>query len=280
MLSKQPFHFDHVHIRWNQQVPLHQQPTWELSYIITGAGARIIGGVVENFSQGEVILIPPNIPHCWHFDENVHDKQGKIENITIVMEDHMLGKCGEMFPELSALIHKICQNENAVSFSGEVLGRLQHLMSAMIAENEIQRISSFFLLLELISYSGEMQVVGRPVLENKQEKKLQEVYLFVLSHYQRVISLDEVAGSIGMQKASFCVFFKRMTGKSFITFLTEYRIHSAVQMLEKTTLTVAEISLQVGFNDVPHFNRAFRKQLRASPTQYRTQLKEKTQAEH
>ncbi|WP_293312361.1 AraC family transcriptional regulator [Pedobacter sp. UBA5917] len=271
IIAKQLFQFDHVHIRWNQQVPLHQQQTWELSYIITGSGTRMIGGHVENFNQGEIILIPPNIPHCWYFEERIHDNQGKIENICIFIEDGLLSSSGILSTMLSQIIAKIRELKNAVSFSGDTLKRLQHLLVTMIAQSEIEKLSSFILILELISFHVDMQVVGKPLIENKAEKKLQEVYLFVLSHYQRVITLDEIAKSVGMQKASFCVFFKRMTGKSFITFLTEYRINSAIQMLEKTNLTISEISHQVGFNDVPHFNRAFRRQVNTSPTQFRMQ---------
>ncbi len=267
------FHFDHVHIKWNQQVPLHQQETWELSYIITGSGARIIGDVVENFSKGEVILIPPNIPHCWSFDESVHDSEGKIENITIVFENDFLESCKNLFPELFSSISQLQGNENAVSFTDELLNKLQVLMTSMIQQNNIERVSSFIKLLELIAYCKDMQIVGRPVVENKREKKLQEIYLFILSNFQRNISLEEISKSVGMQKSSFCVFFKKMTGKSFLTYLTEFRIESSCQMLLKTKLSVAEICLASGFNDIPYYNRVFKKIKDVTPTQFRKKEK-------
>ncbi len=40
------FHFDHVRIYWNEQITFHQQKTWELSYVITGSGTRIIGDMI------------------------------------------------------------------------------------------------------------------------------------------------------------------------------------------------------------------------------------------
>lgn len=263
------FHFDHVHIKWNQQVPLHQQETWELSYIITGSGARIIGDVVENFSKGEVILIPPNIPHCWSFDESVHDREGNIENITIVFENDFLESCKNLFPELFNSISELQNNENAVSFKDGLLEKIQILMTSMINQNGIERISSFIRLLELISYCKDMQIVGRPVTENKREKKLQEIYLFILSNFQRNISLEEISKSVGMQKSSFCVFFKKMTGKSFFTYLTEFRIESSCQMLLKTKLSIAEICIASGFNDIPYYNRVFKKSKNVTPTQFR-----------
>lgn len=263
------FHFDHVHIIWNQQVPLHQQQTWELSYIITGSGARIIGDIVENFSKGEIILIPPNIPHCWSFDESVHDDEGKIENITIVIENDFLISCKNLFPELYFSISELQSNENAVSFEGELLEKLQASMASMVHQDRIERLSSFIKLLQLISHCKEMHIVGRPIVENKKEKKLQEIHLFILRNFQGNISLEQIAKSVGMQKSSFCVFFKRMTGKSFFTYLTEFRIDSSCEMLLKTKLSVAEICIASGFNDIPYYNRVFKKVKNMTPTQYR-----------
>lgn len=263
------FHFDHVHINWNEQVPLHQQETWELSYIITGSGTRIIGDVVEKFSKGEIILIPPNLSHCWSFDESIHDRNGKIENITIVFENDFLAHCSIVFPELFLPISELQSNENAVSFTGEPLEKLQALMTSMIYQNDIERISSFIKLLELTSYCKEMRIVGRPITENKQEKKLQKIHLYVLSNFQRNITLEEISQSVGLQKSSFCVFFKRMTGKSFFTYLTEFKIESSCQMLLKTKLSVKEICIASGFSDIPYYNRVFKKIKGMSPGYYR-----------
>lgn len=56
--EKQSCTFDHVHLAPNEQIGMHQQSTWELSYVITGAGMRMIGDMTEPFTSGEVILIP------------------------------------------------------------------------------------------------------------------------------------------------------------------------------------------------------------------------------
>ena len=65
--KERSFHFDYVKIYWDEQVTFHEQKSWELSYVITGSGQRIIGDTIEPFSRNEIILIPPDIPHCWSF---------------------------------------------------------------------------------------------------------------------------------------------------------------------------------------------------------------------
>ena len=93
------FSFDHVHIFPGDQITLHQSAEWEISYIIKGSGTRVLGGVQEAFSSNEIIMIPPNVPHCWSFDPNDHDDDGKIENITIIFPQSLLEKCADIFPE-------------------------------------------------------------------------------------------------------------------------------------------------------------------------------------
>ena len=61
----------HVRLKPSEQIGSHQQPTWELSLVIEGEGTRTIADVNEPFKSGEVVLVPPETVHCWHFTDNV-----------------------------------------------------------------------------------------------------------------------------------------------------------------------------------------------------------------
>ena len=263
------FFFDHVHTHSENQLSLHQQNSWELSYIITGRGVRVIGDTIEPFTEGEVILIPPLIPHCWSFDETVHDNEGKIENITVAFSNKLLEGLSRLFNELDEVISVVRQNENAISFTGETLVGLQDNMRYMVLQSKADRISILIKLLNLIASSESANIVGRPVNEDRKTRKIQNIYLYVMNNYPNPITLDEVAGFAGMERASFCVFFKKMTGKSFFAFLTAYRIDSSCQMLKNTSLSIAEICIASGFRDIPYYNRVFKKIKTITPTEYR-----------
>jgi len=271
-VEKYSFHFDHVWIYWNEQITFHQQKTWELSYVITGSGTRMIGDTIEPFSRDEIILIPPDIPHCWSFDELDADKNGKIENITITFSDQFLENYSATFPEMSSYIQRIRQNTLAISFSGDTLLRLHNLLKTMVKETEVERLSSFVKLLAVISFPEQANTVGKPIVEDKKTKRMQKILLYVMNNYQNTITLDEMARLINLNKASFCIFFKKMTNKTFFSYLTEYRIESACQMIVKTNMTISEICFACGFKDVPYFNRMFRKIKKITPSQYRKSL--------
>lgn len=267
--STETFSFDHVHIPFDKQMPMHQQETWELAYIITGSGIRIIGDIVESFSEGEIILIPPDIPHCWSFDKNIHDEEGKIENICVFIKSEFLDNLKNSFSELNKTISDIKENQNALSFFGETQKKLQELMKKMSSQNTIERLSSLILILDQISSSKSVNIVGNRTSERKNEKKLHEIYMFILSNFHRAIELSEVAKIAGMPKSTFCLFFKKMTGKSFVTYLTDFRIESSCQMLLKTKTSVSEICVASGFNDIPYYNRIFKKIKNQTPSEYR-----------
>lgn len=263
------FFFDHVHIFWNNQINLHRQDSWEISYVITGRGVRVIGDTVEPFSQGEVVLIPPNIPHCWSFDETVFDNEGKIENITITFSDRLLTNLNRVFPALFEMIAGIQANGNAISFLGNILSELQDVMRKMMNETDAQRTASLIRVLCLVAERDGTSIVGKPVTEDRNTKRKQSIFLYVMNNYQHNIMLDDVARFAGMEKSAFCVFFKKMTGKPFFTFLIDYRIEASCQMLLKTTQSIAEICMASGFKDVPYYNRVFRKMKNMTPSEYR-----------
>ena len=269
--ENKPFFFDHVHIFSNEQISLHQQKTWELSYVIFGKGMRVIGDTMELFSSGEVILIPPNIPPYWSFDESEKDHEGKIENITLTFSEDLLKNTKNAFTELVGPIDRIQELEDAISFGGETLQKLQNTLHEMKTESNVERLSSLIKIIALISLPEIASTVGRPIIEDRKTKRLQRVYLYVMDNFQHHITLDNISMHVGMERTAFCIFFKRMTGQSFFSFLANYRINVACDMLLKTNKNVTEICIASGFRDVPYFNRVFKELKQTTPSRFRAQ---------
>lgn len=270
------FFFNHVHTISSNQVTLHEQDSWELSYVITGKGVRVAGDNTEPFSAGEIIFIPPNMQHCWYFDESEYDELGKIENISIAFHNDLLEGIGIIFTELSYIVAKIRENKYAISFSGDTLTLLQGLMKSMVMENSAERIATLIRIFQEIAYSENIStVVGRPIEEDKEKRRMQNLYLYVMKNYRQNITLSDVANFTDMEKSSFCAFFKRKMGKSFFLYLTEYRIESSCQMLLQTTKSIAEICFESGFRDVPYYNRTFKKMKGICPSKYRVRFQQK-----
>ena len=152
---------------------------------------------------------------------------------------------------------------------GKGAGAVAKKLVAMRWQNDMERIASLINLFFIIASSEESLIVGSRKKQSLNAVKMQAIYRFIYNNYQREIALDEVASYVNMNRTSFCVFFKRATGKSFFSSLNEYRISSSCLMLSETARPVADICYAVGFNDIPHYNRTFKKLKGLTPKEYR-----------
>jgi AraC-like DNA-binding protein len=83
------------------------------------------------------------------------------------------------------------------------------------------------------------------------------------------VSLDKAAGIANMTPNAFCKYFKKITRKTFMETVIEYRLNYATQQLVQTDKPISEISYTSGFGDVSHFYKMFKNKMQQSPLNYR-----------
>jgi AraC-like DNA-binding protein len=88
-------------------------------------------------------------------------------------------------------------------------------------------------------------------------------------NYQQNISLDDLADMAGCNSQYLCRFFKEITGMSPIKYLISIRIERACKLLNETDLSVIEVSMECGFDNVSYFIRKFKEITNTTPNQYR-----------
>jgi len=103
----------------------------------------------------------------------------------------------------------------------------------------------------------------------KQSKTLDKALAFIRANYARDISLDDVAGHVGMSSSYFSTYFKQETETSFVEYLTRLRMDAAKKLMKDTDLRLYEIAAMVGYQDVKYFSRLFKKTMNATPGEYR-----------
>jgi len=83
------------------------------------------------------------------------------------------------------------------------------------------------------------------------------------------ISLISAAAHVGMSAAHFSTIFSQHEGKTFISYLTGLRIERAKKLLTTTNLRLADIALEIGYNEPNYFSHVFRKSEGITPKEYR-----------
>lgn len=79
----------------------------------------------------------------------------------------------------------------------------------------------------------------------------------------------EFAEMFGISESSFKLYFKSVFGMTYMEYFRHIRMKKAAELLENTTLKVAEISLAVGYENQGKFARAFQDEYGAAPLEFR-----------
>ena len=263
------YQFDHVRLAPEKQIGLHTQPSFEISYIITGKGTRILGTVTEPFEEGEVILVPPGLPHEWQFCPESVDAGGCIENITFIFSQTFLDRVLNAFPELSSDIMRLKELSEAISFKGEMRETLIDTMMSIDRLDGKDRLPEILSLVMQMSGLRETRSVSSLSAIGLPQKRLDKIRVYVSCNYARNITIDEIASYSGMNRTSFCSFFKHHVGKTFTQALNDYRIQRACEQLSMGDANVAEVAALCGFRDVAYFIKTFKKTLGVTPGKWK-----------
>ena len=263
------YKFDDMRMKPSEQIPLHKQDTWELTYILYGKGKRVLGDAETEFAEGNLVFIPPYIPHCWIYDEDHVDQDGNIAYITITFKTEFIDRCTSAFPELTDRLEQLKSVSSVLSFDDNTSATIADMMRRMQTEEPSELLPYVFRLLLLISKrERDAVVVGRSFETDRTSERINRVKEFSQNNYARTITIDMIAEHVGMNRSSFCTFFKKATGQTYITYLNKLRVDRACYLLRQGTFNVTEVCYMVGFNDVPYFNRCFKNNRGMSPKEY------------
>ena len=92
---------------------------------------------------------------------------------------------------------------------------------------------------------------------------------YIRANYTKRFSLAELAARCGLSPAYFSRAFSAATGVPVFTFIARVRVQKACQLLARNHLPVADIAATVGYANVSHFNRSFRRLMLTAPRDYR-----------
>jgi len=93
---------------------------------------------------------------------------------------------------------------------------------------------------------------------------------FIGSNYQDEIKLSELAGAAHVSPSHLCYLFKSTLGVTFKTMLGMTRIEKAKRLLvDEPENRITDISLEVGFGDLSHFEKTFKRLVKVNPREYR-----------
>jgi AraC-like DNA-binding protein len=92
---------------------------------------------------------------------------------------------------------------------------------------------------------------------------------FMLENTNKKLTLKNISDALDISVSHYSRLFFEHTGHSPIEYFIQLKMQRACQLLDTTTLSIAEVALEMGFEDSFYFSRQFKKEMNMSPLQYR-----------
>lgn len=268
-LIEQSITFDYIESDVNEYIPHYSYwrllpfcvivcPTvGECTYELQTGGEKKI-------RPGEMLLVPPNLNHKFEMTN------GRVDYIHLHFKifDHI--DLLSLFTIPNILI-------GAESEKIRSLVREQHLFHHPKKENtinikEIVKMKSQILqLLTIILDESKVNHESLNFIINFQ--KISPVIKYINEHLNEPITREDMAKVISLSSTRFHYVFTEIMKISPVAYLKKLRLEKAQQLLVSTDMPVTEITEMVGFRDIFHFSKQFKKTFGLSPTKYKDSLK-------
>jgi YesN/AraC family two-component response regulator len=247
----------------------HYHPEYELTYIINGNGRRMVGDHMENFSEGDLVLLGPDLPHTWVSERSTITENNRA--LVIQFSDAFISPFQNMI-EMKNVIELLHKSGTGVRFLKYQPLIIEKRMLQIIEETNIKRVTGLLELLNDLANKKYKILASNSfkiVKSDHTESRINKVLVYMQKNYRSSIKLQEASKMIHLSNTAFCKFFKRSIGKTFSDYLNDLRILHACKLLIETDKPISQIVAESGFENQAYFNRVFLKKKKLQPAAFR-----------
>ena len=260
------------------QHPLHGHNHFEIVFIHKGKGSHCLSGVHYPYKENSLFLLSPADIHRFIIEEETEFTFLKftivylknIENIQVQSNwnkdvDELLvfaGRQESFAPKTEATAHKIAQ--------------LIDLILCEWKETRDENNEVMYLLIKSLLLIMKRNVSCVPVkTTQKYLAKITALVNYIHEHIYEtdLIQVNNLANQFGYSKHYLGLYFKEQMGVTLIDYISDYKLHLIINRLKFSSFSIKEISNELGFNDLSHFNKFFKRNKGINPTDFRKQIK-------
>lgn len=249
--------------------PFHFHPQMELTWIVKGSGMRYVGRSVQEFKEGDLVLLGSNLPHCW-INQKTEDM---VAAHVIQFKEDFLGTDFFNLPEMESIKTLMEQSKSGFVISKPTSATIQEKIQQLSTSPPVKRIYCLLEILEVLASSVDLTLLDESMVKLNQDlphiERFNKVISYLIQNYKQDIHLEQMAELVHMTPSSFCRFFKGVMKKTLIEVVMEFRIKHACYLLATTDLNINQVAMESGFGDLPYFNRRFKKMMGCNPSTYK-----------
>lgn len=248
----------------------HYHNACEIHYFLDGEITFFIHDQSYRIKRGDMLFIDTYEIH------NPVYRQCDYEKILITYKPSFTELTPKLkVPDIFSILNKKHGGIRVVSIPAELQKKLEPILLGMLDAYSAQ---SQYRLNYMNSYLSLFLTMVADYLESAEteagqvsllDQKMKNVIAYINANLGNQLTLDGLAGHFNISKYYLCRFFKERTGLSVIDYVNRKRILTAEKLILQSKHTITDISLMVGFNNLTHFERTFKKLTGAPPRGYK-----------
>ncbi len=266
----------------SQGTTMHRHEFMQINYVYKGRAKHVVNKQEFDVIKGDIFVIPPYVPHmimpAKDMDAEIFEFEFNIDFINESFDSMDTMKSFLDFAYIEPFLVSETQVKPRLNISGSIQVEVENILNEALREFT-EREDSYILLIKSLLLKL-LVIVGREFNASLEKSDDQPLYIrhrdaiynaikYIEENYTEDIAMDDVVKVSMLSQSYFSYLFKSITRKTFVEYLNGIRISKAMELLRTTDRRVLDICLDVGFNNVNHFNKLFKQHTGVSPMQYR-----------
>jgi len=254
---------------------IHSHKNYELNLIISGSGRRIVGNHISSYTKGDLVLLGPNIYHCWEVEED--GAEPEAECVVTHFYENLFHSDFFNIPELEDVVGLLKDSGNGICFKGKKAEKVSASLVRMVNLNGLELYIELMKVFNMLLQIEDREYLALPSLQpnihEKDTDQINKVYEYVFQNIHEGIKLREASSLVCMEPGSFCRYFKKKTNQTFMDYVKNVRIGIAAKLLVETDKQITQICFECGYNNLANFNHYFKDIMKKTPSEYRKDFK-------
>lgn len=244
----------------------HSHPFVEIAIVLKGTGTYTVNAEEYPIAPGDLFFFGSNAIHY------ITNATSSLELLTLQFSTALLvditpvQRNSPNWRLFSSPVSMCIPNADAEPFQ-RIMYEIQRNLSEQPL-NHITYVNSLIVLLaiSLLRFASNNNITLTPT---KCNPSMCAALAYIDNNISQHITLQDVSAAAMLSPSYFSSSFKRYTGYSLIDYTNAKRVRLASKMLlNDPNTSISEIAMRVGFNNMSNFNRAFRKYIGCTPSEY------------
>ena len=245
-----------IGIKASNSFPLHWHEHLEFHFMVSGRAKIQCGGQIIDFRTNDCLIINSNELHKSIDAENCECFRFKLHP--------------SFFDNKCHVFTNLVRDDKIINY----MQKIMELYKKSDDASEYIIKGHIFYLIGYLCENYRIKTLSSHTLKQNDEKfnKMNTVASYLHSGYASEIKVEKLADMCHYTYSYFSSAFKEVFGMPLTKYLLSLRINKAKTLLLTTDMNITEIGISCGFSDANYFARAFKKETKKSPTDFREKL--------